>query len=424
MNDAVNNINNQNDKSNKTLEGLTNSKIFNASVYILSVLMLILGIILIVKINAVIKLSREYKDIAQNVQSDEYINNVLSEIYAFSEMYQLDNSTDYDTCKENAIAAYVYSMDDKYSNYKPPESYKQESNFDVGNGAGLGVKVSNNPDNGIYVDRVYAGSGAEKAGIKIGDYITKINDLDFFTDGYSVLIKSVRGKVNDTVKLTINRDGEDMEIIATLSKYNVSSLDLDLSYDDIAIVKIEEFSSEVANTFIKNMNDLKSKGYKNYIIDLRYNPGGHLESVVKMLDYLVPSGMIIEIKDKNGKVTYSYNSDKKEFDGNIVVLVNSGTASASELFAQTIKDFNKGKVVGITTFGKGTVLTEFELRNGGSVSLSTGLYTTNSGTFLEGTGVTPVYEVDLTEGQYKRYYELSDDEDTQLQKAIEVVRSM
>ena len=142
-----------------------------------------------------------------------------------------------------------------------------------------------------------------------------------------------------------------------------------------------------------------------------------------MLDFLVPEGLIVKIVNNVGEVTEEYYSDESSFDGDFVVLVNEVTASASELFTQTLRDFGMAKVVGMKTYGKGTVLSSYTLPNGGNVTFSTGLYTTNSGAFLEGDGIVPDYEVDLTYEKYMKRYELPIEEDDQLQKALEVIRS-
>ena len=167
------------------------------------------------------------------------------------------------------------------------------------------------------------------------------------------------------------------------------------------------------------VSELKSLLGKIKLIDLRSNTGGMLKSVVKMIDFMVGEGLIVKVTDKNDKVIEEYYSDKNEFNGEIVVLTNSYTASASELFSQPMRDYNKAKLVGTTTFGKGTVISTYALTNGGSITLSTGLYTTKSGAFLEGNGIEPDYYIELDPG-------IMDDSDnykndTQIMKALEVL---
>ena len=191
----------------------------------------------------------------------------------------------------------------------------------------------------------------------------------------------------------------------------------------MAYIKIEEFSTISANEFITAMETFKSKGYTKYIIDLRNNPGGHLESVLPITDYMVGEGVILSIQDKEGKTISTFTSDAEEFYGDLVVLVNENTASASEMFSQTIKEFGKGLIVGKTTFGKGTVVTEYTLSNGGTATISTGTYRTHSGECLEGIGVIPDYEVDIEYDDVLYFYELTDEEDSQLQKALELLNA-
>lgn len=405
---------------------LKKADILNKIVLAISVILAAIGIILTFNIIKLLRVNESYTKALAEVasQDNSYVSTSISEIMALQNEFGLKQDVDYDNCNEVAITYYVLAMDDKYSVYHSPKNTEILTGYDIGRPTGLGFKVVYAGEDGIYIHRVFDGSSAYKAGVKPGDYIVQIGDTKVSDIEYIEALKLLKGEIGDEFDITVNRDGELISFKLAISDYETTSIFVNTKYDDVAIISIDEFSFIVKDNFIKTMKNLKELGYNNFIVDLRNNTGGHLVSVVEMLDFLVGKGLIVEITNKDGEVTESINSDANEFDGNIVVLVNENTASASELFAQTIQDFNKGKVVGTKTFGKGTVLTEYTLSTGGTVSLSTGLYTTNSGRFLEENGVDPDYVVELDKDKKDRFFQLSEEEDEQLQKAIEVVRTM
>ena len=217
------------------------------------------------------------------------------------------------------------------------------------------------------------------------------------------------------------------EEVITRQSFQMNSVDYEVintgEYDssvDIGLITIDSFTEYTDEEFKEAIEYFKSVGISDYIIDLRGNTGGTASSVIECLDYCLPEGLIVEFRAKQEHDNKSYYSDSSEVDGNFTILVNGATASASELFAQAMKDYGKAKIVGVTTFGKGTVLSTYGLSNGGTITLSTAKYYTISGHELEGNGVEPDYEIDLTLDDKYILYKLPISEDEQMLKAIEV----
>lgn len=388
----------------------------------LSILICVVGISNIVIVaNTLYKLHERENRVQELHETYDYITDIISEIRTYTDDYQLENNTDYDKAMENAIQSYVLSMDDKYAYYQSPEDYETSQNQTKGNNVGIGIRASFNSEKGVYIDRIMENSAAETYKLQRGDYIVEIENQKVIEIGFNKFLEISRGNVGDTRNIVIDRNGEliDKEII--LSDYKSNSMDIDIVNEDTAIVRINEFSSVLKDAFNNKMMELRKNGVTNFVIDLRNNTGGELQTAVSMIDFIVGEGLIVEIKDKNGEVTEQYYSDRFRFTSNIVIVVNELSASASELFTQSMRDYDRAKIVGTQTYGKGTVLTVMPLSNGGAVVFSTGLYTTKSGTFLEGNGIIPDYIVELTEYEQAHLYELGIENDPQIQKALEVL---
>lgn len=388
----------------------------------LSILICIVGISNIVIVaNTLYKLHERENRVQELHETYDYITDIISEIRTYTDDYQLENNTDYNKAMENAIQSYVLSMDDKYAYYQSPKDYETSQNQTKGNNVGIGIRASFNSEKGVYIDRIMENSAAETYELQRGDYIVEIENQKVIEIGFNKFLEISRGNVGDTRNIVIDRNGEliDKEII--LSDYKSNSMDIDIVNEDTAIVRINEFSSVLKDAFNNKMMELRKNGVTNFVIDLRNNTGGELQTAVSMIDFMVGEGLIVEIKDKNGEVTEQYYSDRFRFTSNIVIVVNELSASASELFTQSMRDYDRAKIVGTQTYGKGTVLTVMPLSNGGAVVFSTGLYTTKSGTFLEGNGIIPDYIVELTEYEQAHLYELGIENDPQIQKALEVL---
>jgi carboxyl-terminal processing protease len=371
-------------------------------------------------LNEQIQQVKDLKDRYENtLESIDDLTNTASEIAALVEAYEI-NDYDLEEASNWALSYYIAGLNDKYAYYLTASDAETDYNSDRGNRSGIGVMVVTT-DEGLKVTKVYSGSCAEEAGIQVGDLITAADGEDFDISNSSSFISGISGDTGTYVDLSIVRDDEEIEISSCRGDYTYNSVEYEIIEGNIAHVTIEKFNIGTADEFIDAMTTLKNQGINDYILDLRGNSGGYLDEVAEMVDFMVPAGDIITITDKNGDITDVISSDASEFDGNIVVIVNGQSASASEFFTQNLKDFGKATVVGTHTYGKGTVLSTFTLSNGGSLAISTGLYTTYSGYCPEGVGVEIDYEVDIPE-DVTSYLLLDTDSDPQIQKAIEVLR--
>lgn len=363
------------------------------------------------------KLISEYEEeLGESVE----IAQVISEINTIYKNNAIKNNPDFSLANDYALSNYVLGLDDKYATYFRPEDFEDYNNKDNDYKIGIGISFTyeRDIDIGLKINHIFEGSPAYNSGLQIGDYITHANGICIDDVTTAKFADYLSGEEGDTVDITISRDNKSIDYTLTLTKYDMDSV-LSRDIDGIAYVRIVKFALNTSDKFKDAMNNFKKQGFEKYIIDLRDNTGGHLESIVDILDFLVGEGKIVSTVDCNGEENYTYTSDKKEFNGDIVVLVNGYTASASELFAQTMKDFHKATIIGTQTYGKGTVVGIFPLTNGGAVMLSTGTYETNSGAQLEGVGVTPDIELEASEDFKFHSYEINEINDNQLKYALD-----
>lgn len=389
--------------------------------HVLTVAMLAVGIGLCVQmfftIRALNELAGLKEGMIDNLSTFGEMQTISSEIKAIYDEYGITEDIDFDKCSDMALSFFVLSTGDKYGTYSSPEEAEEKLNSREENQSGIGVKITLE-DAGCYVVRVYDGSGAYNAGIKPGDYIIEADGHSVLDEDYNDFINYISGEEGTYVDIKYIRDGSEYTVSVLRGTYNTPSVTYEI-IDNIAYVKIDSFTYRTNTEFKETMTNLDELGYDDFIIDLRYNLGGILDSVVDMVDFMVPSGLIVKTEDKNGNIESEWYSDEDEFDANIVVLVNDNTASASELFTQSLKDYDKATVIGETTYGKGTVVSEFELSNGGTLTISTAKYYTASGTCIEGVGVEPNIEIKFTDEQKYTYYKIPLSEDIQVQRAIE-----
>ena len=336
---------------------------------------------------------------------------------------------DKDKMFEGIYMGMLYDTTDKYSRYiskKEFESYKIST---TGNYVGIGAICSVLEDNTMYIKAVYKGSGADEAGLKQGDEILKIDNTSVGYENYSEAIELIRGKENTQVNLTIysptTKETKDVKV--TRKSISVPTVAHTVLKDNIGYIKISGFEEVTYEQYANAYNDLKKKGVKSLIIDLRDNPGGLVDSVAKVADDIIPKGIITYTEDKKGKKEYIYSKDG-ELDMPLVVLVNGGSASASELLSGAIQDTGKGTIVGENTYGKGVVQTTYSMNDGSAVKITTAKYYTPKGVCIDGIGIKPDVVV-KSDKDYEPVIitseKISCDEknDKQLAKGIEILKS-
>ena len=321
---------------------------------------------------------------------------------------------------ESAMKGYVAGLGDPYSQYHTASEYKDLLSDLNGNYKGIGITATV-VDGEIVVAVVHKGGPADKAGMKKGDIIIKVDDTEVNGDSYNKAVSLMRGTndTDDKVKVTVKRGEEILAKDLVREDISIQTVTYEIMEDDIGYVAVSTFGENTDEDFRVGVNNLINQGAKSLIIDLRDNPGGMLTTVVDMADFLLPEGKILTIEGKNTP-KQEFKSEKGEINLPIYVLINGDSASASEVLAGALHDHKKATLIGETTFGKGLVQTMYELKNGGALRLTTSQYYTPSGTCIDKTGIKPDVEVKMELEKSLALY--TPEEDIQLQKAIELAR--
>lgn len=297
-----------------------------------------------------------------------------------------------------AIRGMTAAVGDIYTFYYTPEELTRENEQDQGRYHGIGVLIERSDEGYIEVVRVYADSPAELAGIRVGDLIYSVDGQlvgGLRGQNYEDGVKGIRGEENTTVRLGILRNEETFEVDVMRANVNISYASYQLLEDDIGYVSISQFTGDAADRFDEALGYFKGHNARGMVIDLRSNPGGLLNEVNRIADRILPKGIIVYIQDRDG-VRTDYYSDEDMYDIPVVVLVNRRSASASEILAAAVQALDRGKVVGVTTYGKGVVQTlkTFE-EDGAGMQYTTASYYDAKGRSINGVGVTPDVEVPL-----------------------------
>ena len=316
----------------------------------------------------------------------------------------------------------VKALNDPYSEYYTEEELEDALNSSKGISYGIGAYVTLNQEMDMaMIAGVMEGTPAKEAGLRDGDVIYKVDGEE--TRGLSVseVVALVKGKENTTVHLTIYREGEpdflEMDIVRSklIETETVQSGMLE-DTDNIGYLRIGEFDAVTVDQFNEAMAELNASGMKGLILDLRSNPGGDLSAVVDIARRILPEGLIVYTEEKSGKRTEYTCDGTHEIQIPMVVLVNQYSASASEILAGAIKDYNKGTLIGVTTYGKGIVQRILRLDDSTAIKLTVSAYFTPSGKNIHGTGIEPDIELKYDYDAYE-----AEGIDNQVEKAIEVL---
>lgn len=325
---------------------------------------------------------------------------------------------------DGAIDGIFENIDDPYTRYLTPEEFDEAVNSGNQEYCGIGIHISLTREEGqAIIVGVMPETPAKKAGIKAGDIIKKVEDMTVTSDNYYEASNAIKGEVGTSIKLTIIRDGKEIEFNVIREKIVSSNISSSVINGKIGYIKIFSFEQGVYDNFKDEYNRLlKDEKVKGIVIDLRDNPGGFVDETVRIADLLCGSGTIIKQEYGDG-TTRLYTSDEDKCEVPIVVLINENSASASEILAGSIKDLDAGKLVGTKTFGKGIMQSYIELENGGGVAITVAKYYTASGLEIHGQGILPDVEVHLNRGQ-SIDYAANPKTDAQLDTAIKTLEKM
>ena len=348
-------------------------------------------------------------------------NGTISNLKSVVEKYYLG---EYDEAKMNDYAAkgYIAGLGDEYSEYITAEEYEEFSQEVYGSFIGIGIYFGKDANNKMVVVEPIGNSPAEKAGIKPGDYITKVDNYEITEESTATQVSDkIKGEAGTKVKLEVQRGEEKLTFEITRESIKLHYIETEVLEDNIGYISITSFDEGTANEFKTKLEDLISKNVKSLIIDLRNNSGGIVQEATQMADYLLDKDKTIIItKDKDGKEEVTKSKQDKLTDLPIVVITNSQTASSAEILASALKDNDRAKVVGKKTYGKGVIQNVYRLADGGALKLTTSEYYTALGNKINGVGVYPTDEVELPDGV--NIYSVTREKDTQLDKAIELLK--
>lgn len=358
------------------------------------------------------------------------VSNISQREAMYDKLYEIDSYVrknyygDIDETNLNDYLAigYVAGLSDRYAAYYSAEEYAQHQQENAGKLVGIGIRAMKDESGFIKVMEVYPDSPAAEAGIKPNDLIVKVNDIDVSEDTYESAIKSISGKAGTKLSLTVRTDNQDREIKEITRRVVVTPTVYPRMIDNVGYVKIVDFNENTYDQFKKAIENLVgNQNAQALVFDLRNNTGGLVDPVIKMLDMLLPEGVIATANYRDGSTEVLGTSDANCVNLPMAVLTNDRTASAAELFTQALRDYDMAKSVGTTTFGKGVMQVTHSLKDGSAVRITVAEYNPPKSPNYNGVGIKPDYEVSLTEDQIKNFDSLNETTDPQLKKALEVL---
>ncbi len=323
--------------------------------------------------------------------------------------------------EEGALDGMVASLGDEHSTYIGSEfgydTFAREIN---GEFSGIGVSILATEENRSSIVSVFSGTPAEKAGLKNGDVFLEVNGKGVEFAGVQAIADAVMGEIGTSVNIKVERDGTPLSFDIVREKIYVPTINKK-TFENFGYIQVTSFDQRTDEDFKTALDELKDKD--GLIIDLRNNTGGLLDTTVNMLDMLINEGTLIQTRYNDGEINYTAKGTQV-YDKPVVVLVNELSASASEFFSAAIKENNRGEVVGVNTYGKGSIQTTFRLPDNRGIHLTIGRFYSPEGNEINGVGVAPTYEVENPEEyQWMDVDIIPFEEDLQLKKALDVIKT-
>lgn len=334
--------------------------------------------------------------------------------------------TDENKMIDSAIKGYFAGLGDEYSEYITKEEMDDYLSNATGKYVGIGVYIANDTKvNKILVLATMKGTPAEEAGIKPGDYITKVDGVEYTGEQLSEASNKLKSEEGIKAKVEILRDEDQtIELEVERREIKITHVEGKVLNNDIGYIKISSFDDGCYKEFLERYNELKQKNIKSLIIDLRDNGGGIVKEATDIADLFVDTDATLLItKSKNKEEQFTKAKKEKEIDMPVVFLTNEGTASASEILVCAVKENTQNtKIVGTKTYGKGIIQSIFTLKDGDGIKLTTEEYFSPNHNKIHKTGITPDEEIELEIPEGKSKYELEEKDDNQLNKAIEILK--
>ena len=331
---------------------------------------------------------------------------------------------------DSIIQGYIKGTGDKYAEYMNSEEFERFLNDLGGELEGIGIVVIYNTEYTVLeIASVYPDSPAYEAGVEPGDFIIEVDGVDVATLGFYSAVAAMQGKADTYANFTVARGENYSERIEMSVKrgFIINQSVTHHMYNDgtnsIGIIRILMFAENTPGQFKAAVEGLLEQGVQKFVFDVRYNSGGDLNSIVEILDYLLPAGPVIRITDIEGNVE-TKNSVDGELNAKMAVLINGSTASAAELFAAALRDYQKAELIGEQSFGKGSMQTIMRLEDNSALRVTYRMYSPPYSDNYDGIGITPDHEVYMDPAVADiNIYKLTDEQDTQLQAAIKILNN-
>lgn len=343
--------------------------------------------------------------------------NLLSDVI---DQYYYKDITDEEKM-EGIYKGLMSSTNDKYTDYYSPKEFKDLMVTMEGDYGGIGATLSQDKaTKEVSVVEVYEGSPAARAGLERGDIVISVDGHLGTDESLDDFVQRIRGEEGTSIEMVYKRDDQEHTIEITREEVIVPSVSHRMLDDKIGYIRISSFVNGTQKDFEDALADLQSQGMQGIVFDMRDNGGGMVDSVVAILDDILPAGTVVYTMDKSGKREDYTSDDAKKIDIPVTVLVNENTASAAEIFTGAIRDFNYGTIIGTNTFGKGIVQSTVPLSDGSAVKITVATYYTPSGECIHEKGIKPDIELEFSYADENptEYDELKDN---QVQKAMEVL---
>lgn len=373
-------------------------------------------------IAAVQYLNTRYAAVLSAREEDSPVQAKAAEVLEIIETYFIDDY-DEDTLADGAASGMVDATGDEWSYYLSADEVAAYEESMANAYVGVGITITEDAEaGGMRVEEVVSGGPAEEAGIRVGDLLLAVEGEDVLTLGIDGTRNLVRGEEGTHVNMHFSRNGTEYDVSVKRRSIETPVVTGELLDENIGYIKIDNFDERSAAETIAFVKDLIGQGAEALLFDVRFNPGGYADELVKVLDYLLPEGDLFRSVDYAGREEVD-TSDASCVELPMAVLVNEDSYSAAEFFAAALQEYEWATIVGSQTYGKGNFQTAFYLSDGSMVNLSIGKYYTPGGKSLSETGVTPDVVVDLDDEQYALLYynALEQADDPQFQAAIDTL---
>lgn len=350
------------------------------------------------------------------------ISNKLNQYRKIIDKYYLGD-VDETKLEEGVIKGYIEGLDDPYTEYISKEDMESYLDDTMGNFVGIGIyMIKNTKYDKIQVLSTIKGSPAEEAGIQSGDLIISVDGIEYKADDMTAVSNKIKGEEGTKVTVELLRGSENVKYELTRSKVKVNQVEGKVISDDIGYIKFTSFDETTAEDFKKQYQELAKKNIKSLIIDLRNNGGGIVDQALEIADYIADKDSVLLYEvDKNNKETVRKAKTDPIINMPIVILTNENTASASEILAGALKDLGKAKTVGTTTYGKGVIQQILKLNDGSGLKITIEEYQTPNKNKINKVGIEPDEKVELPDS-VESIFTIKESEDTQLQKAIDMLK--